>query len=160
MPRLEARWSGAEADPGLFQPRSDLVLEAEDGPGRFGQAEGPFQRYEREVRAEDDGTITEVTTYRLAIPWFGWVFALPTRRSLRRPPTHRPHGGAQPWWAPPQRLDARSAHVLGLLAAAQLTTGFCNTLFSQTVAFAADELRASQRAPAVAGSVARPATLP
>ena len=93
MPRLEARWSGAEADPDLFRPRRDLVLEAEDGPGRFVQAEGPFQRYERQVQAEADGSITETTSYRLAIPWFGWVFALPTRRSLQRAPSHRPHGG-------------------------------------------------------------------
>jgi MFS family permease len=155
MPRLEARWSGAEADADLFRPRRDLVLEAEDGPGRFVQAEGPFRSYERTVQAEPDGSITETTTYRLAIPWFGWVFALPTRRSLRRAPSHRPHGGSQPWWAPPQRLDARSAHVLGLLAAAQLTTGFCNTLFSQTVAFAADEFGASEGAQGVAGSVVR-----
>jgi MFS family permease len=55
----------------------------------------------------------------------------------------------------PQRLDARSAHILGLLAAAQLTTGFCNTLFSQTVAFAADEFGASEGAQGVAGSVVR-----
>jgi MFS family permease len=155
MPRLEARWSGAEADPHLFQPRSDLVLEAADGPGRFVQAEGPFEHYERQVGTEPDGSITEVTTYRLAIPWFGWVFALPTRRGLQRAPSHRPHGGAQPWWAPPQRLDARAAHVLGLLAAAELTAGFCNTLFSQTVAFAADEFGASEGAQGVAGSVVR-----
>jgi len=155
MPRLEARWSGAEADPDLFRPRRDLVLETEDGPGRFVQAEGPFQRYERQVQADADGSITETTSYRLAIPWFGWVFALPTRRSLQRAPSHRPHGGRQPWWAPPQRLDARSAHILGLLAAAQLTTGFCNTLFSQTVAFAADEFGASEGAQGVAGSVVR-----
>ena len=155
MPRLEARWSGAEADADLFRPRRDLVLEAEDGPGRFVQVEGPFQSYERNVQAEADGSISELTTYELAIPWFGWVFALPTRRSLRRAPSHRPHGGSQPWWAPPQRLDPRSAHVLGLLAAAQLTTGFCNTLFSQTVAFAADEFGASEGAQGVAGSVVR-----
>ena len=45
--------------------------------------------------------------------------------------------------------------MLGLLAAAQLTTGFCNTLFTQTVAFAADEFGASDGAQGVAGSVVR-----
>ena len=155
MPRLEARWSGAEADASLLQPRSDLVLETEVSPGRFAQQEGPFSSYERTVQTGDGGELVETTTYRLVIPWFGWVFALPTRRGLLRPPAHRPHGGRQPWWAPPQRLDARASHVLGLLAAGQVIAGFCSTLFSQTVAFAADEFGASEGAQGVAGSIIR-----
>ncbi|HEY8093689.1 MAG TPA: MFS transporter [Acidimicrobiales bacterium] len=155
MPRLEARWSGAQAEPKLLEPRDDLILERPAGPGRFEQAEGPFRSYERTVSEGADGAITEVTSYRLAIPWFGWAFARPTRRSLLRPPDQRLHGGRQPWWAPPQRLDARAAHVLGLLAAAQLTVGFCNAVFSQTAAFAADEFGASEGAQGVAGSIVR-----
>ncbi len=155
MPRLEARWSGVEADPRLFEPRTDLVREVQTAAGTFVQDVGPFRRYERSVQANGDGSITEATSYHLDIPWFGWVFALPTRRTLSRPPTHRPSSGRQPWWAPPQRLDARAAHVLGLLAAAQVITGYCNAVFSQTIAFAADEFDASAGAQGVAGSIVR-----
>jgi MFS family permease len=128
-------------------------------PGRFVQREGTFSSYERVVTADVDArgepAVREVTTYRLDIPWFGWLFAIPTRRALLRSPGERLHGGRQPWWAPPQRLDARAARVLGLLAAASLIAGYCNTLFSQTVAFAADEFGASERAQGVAGTVVR-----
>jgi MFS family permease len=155
MPRLEVRWSGEQADPQLLQPRDDLILEETTGPGTFGQAEGSFRTYERRVTQGADGSITEVTDYHLAIPWFGWLFAIPTRRALRRPFAERLHGGRQPWWAPPQRLDARAAHVLGLLAAASMATGFCSTVFSQTAAFASDEFGASERAQGIAGVIVR-----
>ena len=68
----------------------------------------------------------------------------PTRRSLQRAPSHRPHGGRSRGGRRRSASTPGPAHVLGLLAAAQLTTGFCNTLFSQTVAFAADEFGASE----------------
>ena len=131
------------------------MLETEEAPGRFVQQEGPFSSYERTVQAGAGGEVTETTTYQLDIPWFRWVFALPVRRGLQRLPAHRPHGERQPWWAPPQRLDARAAHVLGLLAAGQVIAGFGSTLFSQTVAFAADEFGTSEGAQGVAGSIIR-----
>ena len=52
-------------------------------------------------------------------------------------------------------LDERAASVLGLLAAASLAVGFLNTLFTQTVNFAADEFGASAGAQGVAGTVVR-----
>jgi predicted MFS family arabinose efflux permease len=157
--RLESRWprDGGGAD--VHLPRDDIVLEEMAEPGRFVQREGTFSTYERRVYDEVDGErapiVREVTTYHLDIPWFGWLFAVPTRHALQRPPAERLHGGRQPWWAPPQRLDARAAHVLGLLAAAELIAGYCGTLFSQTVAFAADEFGASERAQGVAGTIVR-----
>jgi MFS family permease len=45
--------------------------------------------------------------------------------------------------------------VLGLLAATAIAVGYLNTLFTQTVAFAADEFGASEGAQAVAGTVVR-----
>ena len=45
--------------------------------------------------------------------------------------------------------------MLGLLAVAEMVTGFCSTLFSQTAAFAADEFGASERAQGVAGTIIR-----
>ena len=156
MPRLEARWSGAEADADLFRPRRDLVLEAEDGPGRFVQAEGPF----RQLRADGAGRAGRLDhrDHDLSaghpVVRLGIRAAHPAQPAARArvtaPTVARSRGGHLRSASTP-----RSAHVLGLLAAAQLTTGFCNTLFSQTVAFAADEFGASEGAQGVAGSVVR-----
>ena len=157
MPRLESRWSGAEADPGLFEPRDDLVLEAEVGAGSVRPGGGPVPR-PTSARSQAVADGADHRGHHAT----GW----PSRGSAgssRSPPAaaspgrllDRLHGGRQPWWAPPQRLDARAAHVLGLLAAAELIAGFCNTLFSQTAAFAADEFGASEGAQGVAGSVVR-----
>ena len=52
-------------------------------------------------------------------------------------------------------IDERAAMVLGLLAAASLAVGFLNTLFTQTVNFAADEFGVSAGAQGVAGTVVR-----
>ena len=83
-----------EADPDLFRPRRDLVLEAEDGPGRFVQAEGPFQHYERHgagrggrLDHRDHHLPARHPVVRLA------VRAARLARSLQRAPSHRPHGG-------------------------------------------------------------------
>jgi MFS family permease len=91
-----------------------------------------------------------VVEYELAIPWFRWLFALPARVTLGRP-----RRGVMPWWAPPDRLDERQVLVLGLLAAASLCAAFVNTLFTQTVAFAARDFGVSNAAQGVAGAVVR-----
>ena len=62
-------------------------------------------------------------------------------RRRRTPPTH--HAAPTPWWAPPDRLDPRALTVLGLLAAASMSSAFVNTLFTQTVNFAADDFGVS-----------------
>ena len=54
---------------------------------------------------------------------------------------------------PPDRFDARSSSVLGTLCAAAVLFGYLNTLFNQTIAFAADEFRAGNAAQGVAGGV-------
>jgi predicted MFS family arabinose efflux permease len=132
----------------LREPRDDLLLEREVGPAHFIQARGPFVEYERRL-AEDATGVTESISYRFHIPWFGWIFALPVRHSLRRP------SGRTPWWAPPDRLDAERVRILGLLCAAGLVFGYCSVVFSQTIAFAADEFGASEGDQALAGTVVR-----
>jgi MFS family permease len=132
----------------LRSPRRDLLVEEEVEPGRFVQASGPFAEYERTVHT-DAGGVSETISYRFDIPWFGWVFALPVRWTLR----HR--RDRAPWWAPPERLDARAVHMLGLLCAAGVVFGYCNVVFSQTIAFAADEFDAGEGAQALAGTVVR-----
>ena len=49
-----------------------------------------------------------------------------------------PHDDNVPWWSPPDRLTERNVATLGLLAAASMAAAFANTLFTQTVNFAAD----------------------
>jgi MFS family permease len=138
----------------MLAPRTDLVLERAVGDGRFEAAEGPVAAYGREVRvaAAGDGrwALEQTVDFRLAVPYFGWIFVLPFKRALARPERHRP-----PWWAPPVRLDARAASVLGVCAALAVIFGYLNTLFTQTVAFAAEEFGASNSAQGVAGGVVR-----
>ncbi len=144
----------------LGRPRDDLVLERSTGDGSFDQAAGPFAAYERRVEPAGGGTLRETTTYRWSLPWFAWVFALPLRWAIARrgaSPT-RPHAAyttATPWWAPPDRLDPRALMVLGLLAAASMSSAFVNTLFTQTVNFAADDFGVSVGGVGIAGSVVR-----
>ena len=68
---------------------------------------------------------------------------------------HHAHGAPTPWWAPPDRLDPRALTVLGLLAAASMSSAFVNTLFTQTVNFAADDFGVSDTGVGIAGSVVR-----
>jgi MFS family permease len=149
VPTVRTRWDrGSPGVDELATPRDDIVAEQVAGPDRFTQAEGPFTSYERVLHRDDDG-INETITYRLDVPWFGWLFAGPVRAALH----HRRHG--QPWWAPPERLDARGVHALGLLCASSLVFGYCAVVFSQTIAFAADEFGTSEGRQAVAGVVVR-----
>jgi MFS family permease len=156
-------WDAGERDAAL-EPRHGLVQEAQVSEDEgvvpapsssaavvFVQREGPFAHYRREVR-EEDGRLVDRTSYRLAIPWFRWVFALPVRWSLR---SRRPSTGRPPGWAPPDRLNARQAHVLGLLAAASLSAAFVNTLFTQTVNFAADDFGIDKSGQGIAGVIVR-----
>jgi MFS family permease len=144
----------------LARPRDDLVLERAVPGDAFEQADGPFTAYERRVEPAGDGTLRETTTYRWSLPWFAWVFALPLRWTIARrgaTPT-RPHAEyttATPWWAPPDRLDPRALTVLGLLAAASMSAAFVNTLFTQTVNFAADDFGVTAGGVGIAGSAVR-----
>ena len=145
----------------LDQPRDDLLLETRNGDGTFHQEAGPFTSYRRTLTPDPGrGTVRETTTYRYAVPWFGWLFALPVRWTVARrraDPGHAPvhHATKTPWWAPPDRLDQRMLTVIGLLAAASMSSAFVNTLFTQTVSFAADDFGVGDRGVGVAGSIVR-----
>ena len=143
-----------------FAPRDDLVLEREvesaDGCRVFGAAEGPVRQYRRTVTEEPAGDgkrrVTSVTEFRLDVPYAGWLFVLPVRATLKRPPRR-----SQPWWAPPERLDARAASILGVLAAAAVVSGYLGTLITQTITFAGDDLGATtSREQGVALAAIRP----
>jgi MFS family permease len=150
----------------LLTPRRDLVAEVlddepADDPGcdghHFVQQQGPFRHYRRTVSRLDDGRWHEQITWQLRIPWFGWLLRLGCRHVERRRQPRRTTSGGEhvPWWAPPERLDAHHVMLLGLLAAASLSSAFVNTLFTQTVAFAAEEFDIGQQGQGVAAAVVR-----
>src|SRR5262249_9730975 len=120
-----------------------------------------FTSYRRTVEPVPGASaLRETTTYRWSLPWFAWVFALPLRWSIGRRGTSptRPHteyADPTPWWAPPDRLDPRALTVLGLLAAASMSSAFVNTMFTQTVNFAADDFGVNDAGVGIAGSVVR-----
>ena len=130
------------------EPRSDIVAEQAVGDDRFEADDGPFRHYERELALQEaepdsadeegDGVeaweLVETTSYRLAVPVWAWLFHFPVRSALLR---RRDSYGY--WWAPPDRLDARCATVLGLLCTVQLVDGYLGTVLTQTLTFAADE---------------------
>ena len=88
--------------------------------------------------------------FRLGLPYFRFLFTGPVRSALRRPGRARP-----PWWAPPEHLDRGAANALGTLAILAVTFGYLNTLFTQTIPFAAEEFGAGNSAQGVAGSLVR-----
>jgi MFS family permease len=138
-------------------PRSDLLDESElertatdaGTVTTYAQTHGPFTTYERVVEVVNDGDIVERTRYRMQIPWFRWLFALPVRSVLRR------RISARGWWSPPDQLDTTHVLVLGLLAAASMSAAFINTLFTQTAEFAATDFGISETSLGDAGSIVR-----
>ena len=141
-------------------PRDDLLDEVElardDGPGgvvvTYGQRHGPFTDYRRTVSLPAPGTgapLVEETAYVVRIPWFGWLFSLPIRGVVAR------RLSARGWWSPPDQVDATALLVIGLLAAASMSAAFVNTLFTQTVGFAADDFGVGETAKGDAGSIVR-----
>jgi MFS family permease len=149
---LSSAWpAGSPEAERAFVPRSDLLDEAVADDGTFEQAHGPLHTYRRTVETTAD-QVRETITYSLRIPWFGFLFALPIRHSLRH---RRPEGARSPWWAPPDQLSERQARTLALLAMAAMSAAFANTLFTQTANFAADAFGISDRGQGVGGAVVR-----
>lgn len=125
----------------LASPRSNwLVAEEADGSG-FTFVEGPFTEWRRTVEITDDGdgetraaSVTETIDFTLALP-FWRVFASPLLKWQLR----RAHRTTAPFWAPPQRFDARGSHSFALLIFAALAAAYLGTLLSQTITFVAKE---------------------
>lgn len=144
----------AGATDGLLEARDDpVVRERADGPGRFVLDDGPFRRYERTVTERPDGSVEERTEFAMAVPVWGLIFVPGLRHAIRTRPTRAP------WWAPPERLDARAAAVLGLLCTLTLVSGYLGTLMTQTITFAVDDLGGSTTAQAGALAATRAGVL-
>ena len=156
MARVVARTvvdrAGLEA---WLRPRTDLLVEEDLGDGVFREKDGPFERYERRVETEPAGNdggyrVTQTVEFRLAIPYFRFLFTPPVRSALAGPGRDR-----APWWAPPDHLDTGAANALGTLAILAIAFGYLNTLFTQTIPFAGEEFGAGNSAQGVAGSLVR-----
>lgn len=119
----------------------------------FTQQTGPFVQYERRVEphATRINTMVETTRWTLNIPWFGWLFYPLIKHHI----THRHHKKKHPWWAPPQTFSAREVFVLALLATVSMSAAFINTLFTQTVSYAADEFNVDTQGQGIAGAIVR-----
>ena len=180
--RSVRRGSAAEMErerDALGEPRDDIVAERAVGEDRFEAADGPFRRYERRLSltrterrdadpdeahsdktdpedTDSDGAweLTETTTYRLAVPVWAWLFHFPVRSALR---SRRDAYGY--WWAPPDRLSARAAAVLGLLCTIQVVDGYLGTVLTATLTFAADEFGRGNTAQGVLMGVVRAGVL-
>ena len=135
---------------GLHQPRDTMVAETVahlgDNVVLFGQANGPCTSYERRVVVDHAGARAhESIRYELEVPFWGWLIGPIFRRSLRR----RAERTGQPWWAPPQRLDAHQVDTLARLVMLAICSGYIGTLLSQLMTFAGREFGAG---PAAQGS--------
>jgi MFS family permease len=137
----------------FLRPRDGVVLERRVAPGRFESAEGPVEGYRRtvEVAPAEGGrlAVTQTLEYRLALLYVGWLFAWPVRRALERGIRR------MPWWAPPERVDARGATALSVLAVASAIGGYLTALLTVSIAFAGREFGAGAGAQGVAGVAVR-----
>jgi len=146
---------------GILAPRDDVVAERAVGEGSFEAAGGPFRSYRRTVAvvpvtgpgAVGRARVRQSVEFRLAIPYFGFLFALPARAELRRLGP-RP-GGRLPWWHPPDRLDQRAAGVVGALALLSVLIGYLGTLLTETITYAAAEFHADRGAQGLALAAVR-----
>ncbi|MDE0493068.1 MAG: MFS transporter [Acidimicrobiaceae bacterium] len=165
--RVVRRGSAAEMErerAARREARSDIVAERAIGEDRFEARDGPFRDYARTLSMERTGPggagtgeawqLTETTSYRLAVPVWAWLFHFPVRSALRR---RRDTYGY--WWAPPDRLSARAATVLGLLCTIQVVDGYLGTVLTATLTFAADEFGRGNTAQGVLMGVVRAGVL-
>ena len=132
--RLELRPRREHAQPEHAQPEHAQPERAQPEHAHPASEQQERGQWERTQRERGQWELAETITYRLAVPVWAWLFHFPVRSALRR---RRDSYGY--WWAPPDRLDSRTATVLGLLCTVQVLDGYLGTVLSQTLTFAADE---------------------
>ena len=135
----------------LREPRNDLVAERPVGEDRYELLHGPFSKYERTISVNSESKevnhVHETFSWRLSIPFWGVFFSFLVGKSLPK--------RSKPWWAPPDRLNERSAKVLGILACVQVIDGYLGSVITQTITFAADEFDHSSSAQGITLAVVR-----
>jgi MFS family permease len=141
----------------ILAPRTGFVVERAGAEGRFEAETGPVTSYLRTVEIEpqhespNQVRVRQTVELRLASPMFWWVFAGLVRAHVRR--LGRPHDN--PWWAPPQTLDARSATTLDALAGAAYVVGYLGTILTQTFTYTAAEFHVDTRGQGISLAVVR-----
>lgn len=136
-------------------PRQSIAKEELLPDGSYRAVDGPLVDYRRTVDVEPAGDgrhrVRQTVEYRVDLPFWGWLFWFPLRRSL----TRLDHAPKEPWWAPPDRLDPRAASALAVLCALSVVVGYLGTILTQTITFAADEFGAGKGAQGVALAAVR-----
>ncbi|MCC5948619.1 MAG: MFS transporter, partial [Nitriliruptoraceae bacterium] len=138
MPTVVTTITDPEDQRAARRPRTDLLEEREEEPGRFVVTHGPFDHWERTLRTEEtaEGTaVVQTVRFRLAIPVWRAMFNPAVAAAIRKPP--KP--GTVPWWSPPDRIDAPAARSLSLLCVLALVAGYLGTVLTQTNTFAKEE---------------------
>ena len=137
------------------QPWDGVVKEQPAGPDHWDVRAGPVAGWDRRLEVEELGDgrhrVTQRTTYLLDLPFFGWLFAGPTRRELRRLPLR----STAPWWAPTEALDRQAARAVCALCILSMASGYLGTLLTQTIAFAGAEFGVGSAGQGVALAVSR-----
>ena len=129
------------------RPLDQLVEERAVDENTFEAVEGPVSEYRRvlEVSPAGDGTgrhsVTETVFFRIAVPIWHPLFTALFKKAYR---DRQPEQGELPFWAPPQRFNARSSTILAVLCTLSLLAGYLGTLITQTMTFSADEFGASR----------------
>lgn len=158
MARIHTDWTcdGSELVRRL-RPRDDVLVRERpavpDGHGEgpaadpppsgwatYDGVEGPFSLYRRTLSWEpaDAGAVrcSQDVEYRLAIPYWAWLYALPVRRTL---PDGLP-GGRRPWWSTPDRLSPTQSTMVAAVTLFNLVGGLLYGLLTQVLTFVAEDL--------------------
>jgi len=151
----EATLTAAELD-AVRTPRDAVVRERAVAPDEFVADEGPVRHYRRRVELLDATPevatrVRQTVELSLAVPYWGWIFGRPLARHLAR---IRP-AARTPWWLPPDRLDARATGVLARLGVFAYVLGYCGTLLTQTITYAAAEFGQDRAAQGVSLAAVR-----
>jgi MFS family permease len=120
----------------------------------------------------DDARVELSTTYRVGIPYFGWLYRPLVRSAARRSLKHladvleaRAVDGAEPpaprppVWLAGDSITSGQAAIIAAIAATLVVAGFGGGLFTQTVDFVAKSFHASDADLGVALALTRIGTL-
>lgn len=145
----------------LLTPRDDVVVR-EAPPERAGSSaelscvEGPFASYRRRLSWTEPEPgrfeVTQEVDWRLAVPYWAWLYRPVVSRFLRRPAER----GVRPWWSFPVRLSPSDSALVSTMTAFNLMAGLLYGLLSQVLTFVAADLGDGSRSEqAVVLSLAR-----
>lgn len=148
MPRIHHSFDSDRSSlAGLVAPRDDaLVAEAvahEDVDSiELIAAQGPFRSYRRSVRwsSVDQGPgvvrVDQSIDYRLAIPYWAWLYRYPIRRTARFGLTP----GTKPWWLTPDRLTPAQSTTVAAMCMFNMVAGVLYGMLTQILTFVSADI--------------------